>query len=75
MNELGFDVAINTVVPLTPEYGKLEISLDSSTIVVDNNGTSHKTTYSEILQLIKCETDNFNYSDINEIKFKGIPSY
>lgn len=75
-NELGFDLAINTIKPITDEYGRIEVRLDRlNNNLNETDGTISRTKDKEILELVQCNDTGFNYTDMEEYNLKGIPNF
>eukprot|EP00347_Sterkiella_histriomuscorum_P010692 403375291 len=83
---LGFDAAFSTSIPLTREYGEIQVFLDTQQRKLNqstgkigkqimNNLNLVVTLESKQLDLLLCGFDNYNYPNKEEMKFKEVDTY
>jgi len=74
MNELGFDFAFKTFMPITPDYGSLLIlKVVREKIFNEEKNQTETIQTNNVLATAPCTVDNFNHTDKEEIVVKGIP--
>jgi hypothetical protein len=76
VNDLGFDLAYELNVPMTPNYGIMTLNYETDYRIKNNvTGEEEQIFDSRELDVIRCGESYFNYTDVSEINKKGINEY